>query len=321
MSQTVRYIADRLAQWGLRAATIRHPMPYGDLVAERMQRFTSVDDLNSAQCTAEEREEYEPHIASGHVVFAGVDYAEILAAAQREAEFILWDGGNNDFAFVKPDLSIAVVDALRADQICTHHPGETVARMADVVVVNKANAAASADIQRVIDGVRAVNPDATIVRAASPVSLEYEDLVRGHRVLIVEDGPTITHGSMAYGAGYVAANQAHARAIVDPRDSAPALIQAMYDNYPHIGRVLPAVGYGETQLDALRQTINGSAADVVVSATPCNLAALIPVSKPEVRARYEYAEIAAPRLAHVIEAFVTWVKAQWSSSENGPSRG
>jgi predicted GTPase len=195
-SQTVRYIADRLAERDVRAAIIRHPMPYGDLVAERVQRFATRDDLDAARCTNEEREEYEPHIASGHLVFAGVDYAEILAAAEREADIILWDGGNNDFSFFKPDLSIAVTDALRAEHVSSHHPGETVVRMADVVVLNKVDAASSADVQRLVDAVRAVNTNATLVRAASPVRLDAEDLVRGARVLVVEDGPTITHGGM-----------------------------------------------------------------------------------------------------------------------------
>ena len=188
-SQTVRYIADWLAQWGLRAAVIRHPMPYGDLLAERVQRFAHLDDLAAADCTAEEREEYEPHIAAGHLVFAGVDYAEILAAAEREADIILWDGGNNDFSFLRPDLSIAIVDALRPGQVATHHPGETVVRMAEVVVLNKTMAASNLDIQQAIDEVRAVNPSATIVRSASPVVLDDPERVRGKRVLVIEDGP------------------------------------------------------------------------------------------------------------------------------------
>ncbi len=308
-SQTVRYIADCLSEWGLRAAVIRHPMPYGDLLAERVQRFASREDLDSASCTAEEREEYEPHIASGHVVFAGVDYGEVLAAAEEKADIVLWDGGNNDFSFIEPDLSIAVTDALRPDQITTHHPGETVVRMADVVVVNKVDAASSADVQQVVEAVRAINPDTTFVRAASPVSLEDEGSVRGKRVLVVDDGPTITHGGMPYGAGYVAAIQAHAHIIVDPRESAAPLIQAVYDRYPHIGRVLPAVGYSEMQLEALRQTINGADADVVVSATPCDLASLIAVLKPVARARYRYMETETPGLRGIIEAFVARARA------------
>jgi predicted GTPase len=309
-SQTVRYIADWLSQWGLRAAIIRHPMPYGDLLAERVQRFASRDDLDAARCSNEEREEYEPHIAAGHVVFAGVDYAEILAAAEREADIILWDGGNNDFSFVKPDLSIAVVDALRPGQVSTHHPGEIVVRMADVVVVNKVDAASSLDVQALVEAVQSLNPNATLIRAASPVTLDDEDAVRGKRVLVIEDGPTITHGGMPYGAGYVAAVKAHVQVIVDPRDSAPPEIQTVYDRYPHIGSVLPAVGYDDAQLAALAQTINAADADVVVSATPCDLEALVTLTKPVVRARYCYAETARPGLAGVIEEFITRSQAQ-----------
>ena len=309
-SQTVRYIADWLAERRLRAAIIRHPMPYGDLVAERVQRFASRDDLDDARCSNEEREEYEPHIAAGHLVFAGVDYAEILAAAEQEADIILWDGGNNDFSFIKPDLSIAVVDALRPGQVSTHHPGETVIRMADVVVVNKIDAASSLDVQALIEAVQSVNPNATLIRAASPVTLVDEDTVRGKRVLVVEDGPSITHGGMPYGAGYVAAIKAHARAIVDPRNSASPEIQTVYERYPHIGNVLPAVGYDDAQLAALGHTINASDTDIVVSATPCDLAALVVITKPVVRARYCYAETTRPGLAGVIEEFIARYQAQ-----------
>lgn len=309
-SQTVRYIANRLAEWGLRTAVIRHPMPYGDLVAERVQRFASHEDLAAARCSNEEREEYEPHIAAGNLVFAGVDYAEILAAAEQESELILWDGGNNDFSFVKPDLSIAVVDALRPGQVATHHPGETVVRMADVIVVNKIEAASSLDVQRLIEEVQSVNPNATLIRAASPVTLDDEEAVRGKRVLVIEDGPTITHGGMSYGAGYVAAINAHARAIVDPRDAASPEILSVYARYPHIGRVLPAVGYGDAQLAALARTINASDADVIVSGTPCDLAALVAITKPVVRARYSYAETVRPGLAGIIEDFLARNEAQ-----------
>jgi predicted GTPase len=309
-SQTVRYIADWLAEWGLRAAVIRHPMPYGDLVAERVQRFASTEDLDRAHCSNEEREEYEPHLAAGHLVFAGVDYAEILAAAEQEADIILWDGGNNDFSFVKPDLAIAIVDALRPDQADTHHPGETVVRMADVVVVNKIASASSQDVQRLVESVQSLNPNATLVRAASPVALDDEDAVRGRRVLVVEDGPTITHGGMPYGAGYVAAINAHAHVIVDPRDTASPEILSVYARYPHIARVLPAVGYDDAQLAALGKTINASDADIVVSATPCDLASLVVISKPVVRARYGFAETARPGLAEVVEEFVTRSQAQ-----------
>jgi predicted GTPase len=303
-SQIARWLSRRLRQAGRRVAALRHPMPYGDLLRERVQRFATRADLDSAACTVEEREEYEPHIAFGNIVFAGVDYAAVLAEAAREADVIVWDGGNNDFPFVRPDLHIVVADALRPDQIATHHPGETVARMADIVVVNKVDAASSADAQRVVEAVRALNARATILRAASPIMLDDASAVAGRRVLVVEDGPTITHGDMGYGAGYVAATAAGAGAIVDPRASAAPEIAAVFAAYPHIGRVLPAVGYGPAQLDALRRTIDAAAAGVVVAATPLDLAALIPLNKPVVRARYEFAEVDQPGLGALIDAFI-----------------
>jgi len=253
-SQTARWLGRRLRDRGLRVAVLRHPMPYGELERQRVQRFASRSDLDRAQCTTEEREEYEPHIAAGNVVFAGIDYRAIVARAEQEADIIVWDGGNNDFPFVRPSLHIVMADALRPGQATAYHPGETVLRMADVVVVNKVDAASSADAQHVTDEVRAVNPRATVTRAASPVRLDDPAAVRGRRVLVVEDGPTITHGGMSYGAGFVAASTNGAAAIVDPRRSATPAIQALYARYPHIGRVLPAVGYDATQLEALRQT-------------------------------------------------------------------
>jgi predicted GTPase len=216
---------------------------------------------------------------------------------------IVWDGGNNDFPFLRPDLHIALVDALRPDQVTTHHPGETVARMADVVVVNKVQAASSGDVQRAIDGVQAVNPRARVVRAASPVTLEDPAAVRGRRVVVVDDGPTLTHGGMSYGAGYVAAVAAGAAEIVDPRPSAAPEILALLDRHPHIGRVLPALGYGQSQLDALRRTLDAADADVIVAGTPVDLAALVPLRHPVVRARYEYAETEEPGLGAIVDAF------------------
>ena len=301
-SQVARWLTRRLAARGLRVVAMRHPMPYGDLAREAVQRFATRDDLTAARCTIEEREEYEPHLASGTVVFAGVDYAAILAAAEREADVIVWDGGNDDFPFLRPDLHLVLVDALRPAQIATHHPGETVARMADVIVVAKVDAAAQADVQAAIENARAVNPRAAIVRAASPVRLDDPDAVRGRRVLVVEDGPTITHGGMAYGAGFVAASAAGAAEIVDPRTSAAAEIAAVYARWPHVGRVLPAMGYGDAQLAALRETLRRADADVVVSGTPIDLAALIALDKPVVRARYELEEVGEPRLGDVVDA-------------------
>ncbi len=303
-SQIARWLARRLADRGIRAASLRHPMPYGDLAAQRVQRFATRADLDAARCTVEEREEYEPYLEAGCVVFAGIDYAAILAEAEKEAQVILWDGGNNDFPFVAPDLHLVVVDALRPDQVATHHPGETVARMADVAVINKVHTASHADVQRAADAVRAVNPHCEIVRAASPVTIDAPDAVRGRRVVVVDDGPTLTHGGMAYGAGYAAAVAGGAAEIVDPRGCAAPEIRAVYERYPHLGRVLPAVGYSEAQLEALRKTLDEVDADVVVSGTPIDLAARVPLAKPVVRARYAFAEADEPGLGARVDAFV-----------------
>jgi predicted GTPase len=303
-SQTTRWLAGLLKQQGLQVAVIRHPMPYGDLARQAVQRFADRSDLDAADCTIEEREEYEPLIAAGNIVYAGVDYAEIVARAEAEAGVILWDGGNNDFPFIRPDLHIVLVDPLRPGNETSHHPGEAVLRMADIVLVAKVNSASDADIQQVTDSAHRINPDATIVRGASPVQLDDPKMVSGKRVLVVEDGPSITHGGMSYGAGYVAATQAQASEIIDPRSAASDEIAAVYAQYPHIGPVLPAVGYHPSQLEALRTTINASDVDVVVSATPCDLGALIQIDKPVVRARYEFAEAGEPGLGHLLEKFL-----------------
>jgi predicted GTPase len=303
-SQTARWIARRLREQKRRVAVIRHPMPYGDLERQAVQRFATRADLDACRCTIEEREEYEPHIAAGNVVYAGVDYARIVAAAEREADVIVWDGGNNDFPFVRPGLHIVLVDPLRAGDETLHHPGEAVLRMADLVVVAKTDAAATADIARVTAAAQRVNPRARIIRAASPVQLDAPEAVRGKRVLVVEDGPSTTHGGMPYGAGYVAAIQGGAAAIVPPRDYAVPKIAALYVAYPHLGPVLPAMGYSPVQLDALARSIAATPADVVVSGTPIDLAALLKVDKPVVRARYEFAEAQTPGLGPVIDQFI-----------------
>lgn len=304
-SAIARWLSRRLREGGLRVAVLRHPMPYGDLLRERVQRFATSEDLRVAHCTIEEHEEYEPHIALGNVVFAGVDYAAILVAVEKEADVIVWDGGNNDFPFVRPDLTIAVVDALRPRQVATHHPGEAVARMADVLVVNKVDAAQPSGVEVVTRALRAVNGTAPIVRAASPVRLDDAAAIAGRRVLVIEDGPTITHGGMAYGAGYVAALAAGAAEIIDPRRSAAPEIAAVFRAYPHIGAVLPAIGYAPAELEALAATIRASAADIVVSATPADLARLVSIAKPIVRARYEYAEVGTPTLSSFVDAFLS----------------
>ncbi|HWP25495.1 MAG TPA: cyclic 2,3-diphosphoglycerate synthase [Xanthobacteraceae bacterium] len=307
-SPIAHWLARVLRQQGLRVAVLRHPMPYGDLALERVQRFSKLADLDAAACSAEEREEYEPHIAMGNLVFAGVDYAAILKAAEREADVIVWDGGNNDFPFVRPNLHIAVADALRPGQIATHHPGETVARMADVLVINKADSATADDVRTTELALRAVNGTAPIVRGSLPVRLDNESLVKGRRVLVVEDGPTITHGGMPYGAGYVAAAAAGAAEIVDPRPAAVPDIRRIFDAHSHIGRVLPAIGYTPAQLRALEQTINRADCDVVVSGTPVDLGRMLRIRKPLVRARYEFAEVGEPKLSDLVEAFIcrTW---------------
>ncbi len=303
-SQTARFVASLLTERGLRTAVLRHPMPYGDLAAQRVQRFASRADLDAAACTAEEREEYEPYVDAGGVIFAGVDYAAILGEAEKEAQVVLWDGGNNDFPFVRPDLHVVLVDALRPDQLATHHPGETCLRMADLVVVNKVDSAGEADVQRATEGVRRLRPEVPIVRAASPVELDDPAAVRGRRVLVVDDGPTLTHGGMAYGAGFVAASAAGAAEIVDPRAGADPAIREVFERHPHLGAVLPAVGYDAAQLEALRRTIEASDAELVVSGTPLDLAALVRLTKPVVRARYGYREAGTPGLTDHVERFL-----------------
>lgn len=307
-SQTARYLSRLLRAAGFRIAVIRHPMPYGDLARQAVQRFASRADLDAAACTIEEREEYEPHLAAGNVVFAGVDYARIVAQAQAEADLILWDGGNNDFPFVQPDLHIVLVDPLRPGHESAYHPGEAVLRMADVVVVAKSDAATADDVARVTAAVRALNPQAAIVRAASPVKLDGDTAIAGRRVLVVEDGPTVTHGDMPWGAGFVAATAAGAQ-IIDPRPFATPLLAAAYAQYPHLGAVLPALGYSPEQLDALQQSINAAPVDLIVAATPIDLGALLALNKPVVRARYEFAEMDEPGLAGIVKDFLghtTW---------------
>lgn len=303
-SQTVRYLASRLRARGLRAAVIRHPMPYGDLERQAVQRFASSAELDAAQCTIEEREEYEPHIAAGSVVHVGVDTARVAARAALEADLILWDGGNNDFPFLRPDLQIVLVDALRPGHEALYHPGETVLRMADVVVIAKTDAASPAQVREAAEGAMRINPRARLVRAASPVRLDDPGLVAGKRVLVVEDGPSLTHGGMPWGAGYVAAKAAGAAQIIDPRLSAAPGIAALYRDYPHIGPVLPAMGYSPAQLLSLKQTIEHSAAEVVVTGTPIDLRALVDAGKTIVRARYDYAEVDAPGLWGEVETFL-----------------
>jgi predicted GTPase len=306
-SPLARWLGRQLRARGRRVAVLRHPMPYTDLEPRRVQRFAHPADLEAPACTLEEREEYEPHLAAGNVVFAGIDYAEVAARAGAEADLIVWDGGNNDFPFLRPDLHIVVVDALRPEDGAGYHPGEAVLRTADVVVVNKVDAAPPAGVERAEEVARGLNPGARVVRAASPIRLDDAAAVRGRRVLVVEDGPTITHGSMPYGAGYVAARRAGASAIVDPRPTAVGPLRETFAAYPHIGPVLPAVGYSAAQLEALAATIERAAPEVVVVATPIDLARQIRIRPPVVRARYEFAEAGAPRLETLLDEWLAHV--------------
>ncbi len=303
-SQIARWLSGHLRRQGMSAAIIRHPMAYGNLRRPQVRRFGSMVDIDAADCTAEEREEYEPHISAGNVVFAGVDYVAVLRAAEAEADVVIWDGGNNDFSFVKPDLSIVVVDALRPDHLDTHHPGEMVLRSADVVVVNKVDAATAEQTATAITGVRRLAPGATITRAASPITLSRPEMVYNKRVLVVEDGPTTTHGGMASGAGLTAALAAGAGSIVDPRRSAAPLIEDVYAAHPHLGPVLPAVGYFPDQIAALAATVNNSDADVVVAGTPIDLASLIKVDIPVIRARYDFDEVGEPTVRAIVGEFL-----------------
>jgi predicted GTPase len=307
-SQTARWISRRLVERGVRVVVIRHPMPYGDLEKQAVQRFAAIRDLDAAECTIEEREEYRPHLEMGNVVYAGVDYGEIVAQAEKEADIILWDGGNNDFPFIRPGLLITLVDPMRPGNETTHHPGETVLRMADVVLVVKVNSARDADILSVMKNAREINPGARIVQGASRVTLDDAAAVHRKRVLVVEDGPTITHGGMPYGAGYIAATEAGALEIVDPRSTAGKEMKEVFRQYPHIQSVLPAVGYYPSQLQALRETINAADADLVVSATTADLSGLMDLNKPIVRARYEFDEVGDPGLGEVVETFLRGCK-------------
>jgi predicted GTPase len=303
-SQTTRRVAALLRQQGLRVVVIRHPMPYGDLVAQRVQRFATLTDLHDHRCTIEEIEEYEPHLVSGSIVYAGVDYAAILEQAEAEADVILWDGGNNDFPFYRPDLHIVVADPLRVGNELAYYPGETNLRMADVVVINKIDTAGIEAIEELRHHVRTVRPGAVIVEAASPVVADYADLVAGARVLVIEDGPTVTHGEMRFGAGTVLARKFGAREIVDPRPWAVGSIAATFQAYPHLGALLPAMGYGPVQVQELEATIDRTPCDVVVVGTPIDLARLITIRQPTVRVRYELQEIGQPDLTSVIGRFV-----------------
>jgi predicted GTPase len=308
-SQTSRHVGCLLRASGLRVVLVRHPMPYGDLERMRVQRFASLADIDAAHPTVEEREEYEASVEAGLVVYAGVDYAEILERAEEEADLIVWDGGNNDLPFFRPDFLIVVVDPLRAGHELAYHPGETNLRKANLVVVNKVDSADPAQVERVLADVAAINPTASIVRAKSPVTLEHGPSLVGAAVLVVEDGPTITHGGMPFGAGLVAAQRGGAAALVDPRPYAVGSIAGTYARYPHIGSVLPAMGYSDEQLRELEQTIDAVDCDVVVSATPVDLTRLIDCRHPVRHATYELEEVGRPTLSELLAPIVADVPA------------
>jgi predicted GTPase len=302
-SQTTRRVAGILRAKGRRVVSVRHPMPYGDLVRQRVQRFAALEDLDRQQCTIEEREEYEPHIVAGGVVYAGVDYGAILVEAQEEADVILWDGGNNDLPFYRSDLEIVVVDPLRPGHERTYHPGEANLRRASVVVINKIDSAGPEGIDAVRRSIHELNPKAMVVDAASPLFVDGAEQIRGRRVLAVEDGPTLTHGEMKYGAGVLAAIRHGAAEVVDPRPYTVGTLTRTFEAYPGIGTLLPAMGYGEQQMRDLEATIARTPCDVVLVATPIDLRRVIEIRKPALRVRYELQEIGRPDLADALAVF------------------
>ncbi|MEM3396257.1 MAG: cyclic 2,3-diphosphoglycerate synthase [Thermoplasmata archaeon] len=303
-SQTTRRVAKILQQMGKKVVVVRHPMPYGDLKEQAVQRFASYEDLDKHKCTIEEREEYEPHIDNGIVVYAGVDYEKILRQAEKECDVLLWDGGNNDIPFYKPDLHIVVADPHRPGHEAKYHPGEANLRMADVVIINKVDTASPDNVEAVKASIREMNPDADIIEAGSPISTDYPEMIRGKSVLVVEDGPTLTHGEMKYGAGTIAAKRFGAKEIVDPEPYAVGSIKKTFKKYPHLKNLLPAMGYGKTQIQELQETINKIPCDLVVSGTPINLERVMKVNKPIIRVRYELDEIGRPNLEDMIKTYL-----------------
>jgi predicted GTPase len=300
-SQTTRHVASVLRAAGKRVAVLRHPMPYGDLTKQAVQRFERYEDLDAADTTIEEREEYEPHIAEGNIVFAGIDYGGILERAEQEADVVVWDGGNNDTPFIHPNLHLVVVDPHRPGHELRYHPGETNLRMADACVVNKIDTAPAEGVEAVLESIRKVNPDAAVVRAASPFEVEQDTHeIRGKRVLAIEDGPTLTHGEMAYGAAVLAAKEGGASELVDPRPFAVGSIKDTFTKYPHMTQLLPAMGYGRKQMEELRETIARSDADLVLIGTPIDLRRVIELDKPALRVTYRLQEIGEPTIAQLL---------------------
>lgn len=303
-SQTTRKVAEILKAAGKQVAVIRHPMPYGDLAKQGVQRFTTLEDLEKHDCTIEEMEEYEPHITRGTVVFAGADYEAIIREAEKEADVILWDGGNNDMPFYKPDLAIVVTDPHRPGHELAYYPGETNLMMADAVVINKVDTADQKGVDTVRKNIQNVNPDAVIIECASPITVENSDLIAGKKVLVVEDGPTLTHGEMKIGAGMVAAEKFGAAETVDPRPYLVGKLLETFDHYPDIGLLLPAMGYGDEQVKDLESTINNTECDVVIIGTPIDLRRLIDIKQPSVRVTYDLEETGSPSMADILQPFI-----------------
>jgi predicted GTPase len=310
-SQTSRRVIEVLMNKGLKVVAVRHPMPYGDLRKQIVQRFATVQDLEKHHCTIEEMEEYEPHITRGNVIYAGVDYKAILDAAETDpsgCDIIVWDGGNNDFPFYKPDLMITVTDPHRAGHELSYYPGEITLRIADVVIINKMDSARPENIQEVRDNIQKVNPGAVIIDGASPITVDKPELIRGRRCLVIEDGPTLTHGEMKIGAGTVAAMKWGASQLVDPREYAVGRLVETFRTYPEIGTLLPAMGYGDQQIKDLEKTINSTPCEVVVIGTPIDLNRIVKINKPTVRVTYELQEIGKPTLEDVLKDFVQKMK-------------
>ena len=311
-SQTTRRVIENLMERGLKVVAIRHPMPYGDLVAQKVQRFASVDDLAKHECTIEEMEEYEPHVVRGNVIYAGVDYEAIVRAAEQDpdgCDIIIWDGGNNDFPFYKPDLNMTVVDPHRAGHELSYYPGEVTLRLADVVIINKMDTAGPDGIQQVRENITKVNPDAVVIDAASPITVDDPSVIKGKRVLVVEDGPTLTHGQMTIGAGTVAARKFGATECVDPRPYLVGKLSDTFDIYPGIGPLLPAMGYGDQQIKDLEATINNTDCDSVVIGTPIDLSRIVKINKPCTRVNYDLQEIGYPDLGVVLDEFLEKLQA------------
>ena len=303
-SQTSRKVCSYLRSIGKKVVAIRHPMPYGDLVKQKVQRYGSLEDLTKHKCTVEEMEEYEPHIVEGTIIYSGVDYEAILRQAEKEADIIIWDGGNNDMSFYKPDLTITVVDPHRPGHEMMYYPGQTNVRLADVIVVNKVDSAQQENIDLVVQNVRSINPHALIIHGASPITVEDPEVIRGKRVLVIEDGPTLTHGEMSFGAGVLAARNFGAKDIIDPRPYAVKSIAETYAKYPRTGALLPAMGYGDEQMKDLEATINQVPCDAVVIGTPIDLRRIIHINKPSVRVQYTLEETTKPDLKDVLDKFV-----------------